>query len=342
MKKLLNTLYILTPDSYLFVKGETIAIHVGGEEKVRVPAHTISSVLCMGNTTVSSPLIQFCGERGISLSFYSDYGRFYGRVTGPVHGNVLLRRRQFAAMDDPPSSLSLARCFLLGKLVNAKTFLLRARREQSDDAAKERLADAARRVSECAGQMQSALSVDTLRGLEGVAASAYFGAFQDMLKTSDDVMTFSGRNRRPPEDPVNALLSFLYTLLKNDVQSALESVGLDPAAGFLHTIRPGRPALALDMMEELRAPICDRMALALINRGQITRSSYERLCAPVLLKESARKTVLTAWQNRKREEMTHPFLDERVPIGMIPFCQAQLLARVIRGEMDDYPPFHWR
>lgn len=342
MKKLLNTLYVLTPNSYLFVKGETVAIHVGGEEKVRIPAHTLDAILCMGNTTVSTPFIQFCGERGIALSFYSEYGRFYGRVNGPVHGNILLRRRQFAALEDPLSRLYLARGFLLGKLVSAKEVLLRSRREQDDEAAREQLTDAAQRIADIAGQMLEAQTVDTLRGLEGVAASAYFGAFPDMLKTKDPAMRFDGRNRRPPDDPVNAVLSFLYTLLKNDVQSALEGVGLDPAGGFLHALRPGRPALALDLMEELRAPLCDRMALALINRGQITAESFERLTAPVWLKERARKTILAAWQKRKQEEIHHPFLNEKIPIGLIPFCQAQILARVIRGEMDEYPPFHWR
>ncbi len=220
--------------------------------------------------------------------------------------------------------------------------LLRARREQEVPSAQEALSSAAQKITGIAAQMSGCDSIDSLRGLEGGAAAVYFGAFPHMIKSSSPEMTFSGRNRRPAEDPVNALLSFLYALLKNDVQSALESVGLDPAAGFLHTLRPGRPALALDLMEELRAPMCDRMALALINRGQITPDSFEQLTAPVLLRESGRKTVLSAWQKRKQKTITHPFLQEKIPIGLIPFSQAMLLARVFRGELDDYPPFHWR
>lgn len=342
MKRLLNNLYVLTPDSYLSVQNETIVVKAGGTEKIRLPAHGVESIFCFGNTTVSTPLIAFCGQRGISLSFFSEYGRFYGRISGPVHGNILLRRRQFAALDDPVFSQRLVRSFLLGKLTSSKEMLLRARREQPPSTAQDALLTATQRITNIALQMSDCASVNSLRGLEGAAAAAYFEVFPHMIKSTFPELTFSNRNRRPPEDPVNALLSFLYTLLKNDVQSALESVGLDPAAGFLHALRPGRPALALDLMEELRAPMCDRMALALINRGQITPDSFEQLTAPVLLRETARKTVLGAWQKRKQEIIIHPFLQEKIPIGLIPFSQAMLLARVFRGELDDYPPFHWR
>ena len=338
MKQLQNTLYILTPDTYLFLQNETIAVKVGGVEKVRIPSHTISSIYCFGNVTVSTPLIGFCGERGISLVFLSEYGRFYGRVQGPVSGNILLRRRQFAALEDPVQRTQLVRSILLGKLANSKLFLMRQRRERPGREAEitpaiERLTEAARRVQDCP-------SVDSMRALEGVAAAAYFSAMPAMLDGSK--FQFSGRNRRPPEDPVNAVLSFLYTLLKNDVQSALEGVGLDPTAGFLHTLRPGRPALALDLMEELRAPLCDRLMLALIHRGQISEKSFDQLTAPVLLSEAGRKAVVAAWQKRKQETITHPFLGEKIPVGLIPHAQAQLLARVLRGEMDEYPPFVWR
>jgi len=226
----------------------------------------------------------------------------------------------------------------LGKLANSKVFLLRQRREHPEREAEitpaiERLTEAARRLRECP-------TVDSMRALEGVAAAAYFSTMPAML--GDSKFQFSGRNRRPPEDPVNALLSFLYTLLKNDVQSALEGVGLDPAAGFLHTLRPGRPALALDLMEELRAPLCDRLVLTLIHRGQISEKSFDQLTAPVLLSETGRKTVVAAWQKRKQETITHPFLGETIPVGLIPHAQAQLLARVLRDELDEYPPFLWR
>lgn len=338
MKQLQNTLYILTPDTYLFLQNEAITVKVGGVEKVRVPAHTINSIFCFGNISVSTPLIAFCGEQGIGLVFFSEYGRFYGRVQGPVHGNIYLRRRQFAALDDPLFSAHLVRSILLGKLVNSKNFLQRERRERTQP--DESLNDAVKKITAMAVQLQDCPTVESMRGLEGAAAAAYFSAFPSILKPGG--LTFDGRNRRPPEDPVNALLSFLYTLLKNDVQSALEGVGLDPAAGFLHTLRPGRPALALDLMEELRAPLCDRLAVALINRGQISEKSFEQLSAPVQLTDDGRKTVLTAWQKRKQEEITHPFLQEKIPIGLIPHIQAQLLARVFRDELDEYPPFCWR
>lgn len=338
MKQLLNTLYILTPDTYLFLENETFGVKIGGEEKVRVPAHTITSVYCFGNVTVSTPLIGYCGQRGISLIFLSEYGKFYGRIQGPVQGNILLRRRQFAALDDLVFSKRLVRSILLGKLVNSREFLLRVRRERKEK--EEIFSDSIQKIARIAEELRESSSIDSMRGLEGAAAAVYYAAFSAMLVNEE--MKFGGRNRRPPEDPVNALLSFLYTLLKNDVQSAIEGVGLDPAAGFLHTLRPGRPALALDLMEELRAPLCDRLAVALINRGQITRKHFEQLTPPVLLGENGRKIVLKAWQERKKEQIQHPFLQEKIPIGLIPHAQAMLLARVLRDELDEYPPFHWR
>lgn len=338
MKQLLNTLYILTPDTYLFLENDAIGVKIGGEEKVRVPAHTISSVYCFGNVTVSTPLIGFCGQRGISLVFLSEYGKFYGRIQGPVQGNIMLRRRQFAALDDLVLSKRLVRSILLGKLVNSKEFLMRVRRERKEK--EEIFTNSIQKITRIAEELRECPGIDSMRGLEGAAAAAYYAAFSAMLVSEE--MKFEGRNRRPPEDPVNALLSFLYTLLKNDVQSALEGVGLDPAAGFLHTLRPGRPALALDMMEELRSPLCDRLAVALINRGQITLKHFEQLTPPVLLGEKGRKIVLKVWQERKKEQIQHPFLQEKIPIGLIPHAQAMLFARVLRDELDEYSPFHWR
>lgn len=338
MKHLLNTLYILTPESYLFLQNETIGVKVGGAEKVRLPAHTIDSIYCFGNVTVSTPLIGFCGAHGIHLVFFSEYGKFYGRVQGPVSGNVLLRRQQFALLDDPSRRAALSKSVLLGKLVNSKLFLQRQKREREDPNG--RIANAIIALTDAAKELQNAPTLESMRGIEGAAASAYFSALPAML--SGTTLSFSGRTRRPPEDPVNAILSFLYTLLKNDVQSALEGVGLDPAAGLFHALRPGRPALALDMMEELRAPVCDRLAIALLNRKQITEASFEQLNAPVLLNETGRKTVLAAWQKRKQETIRHPFLEETIPVGLIPHVQAKLLARVLRGELDEYPPFVWR
>ena len=338
MKHMLNTLFVLTPESYISLQNETIAVKVGGKEKIRVPSHTLSAIYCFGNTTVSTPLIAFCGSRGITLAFFSEHGKFYGRVQGPVSGNILLRRMQFAAAEDPVQAIRFARSVLLGKIINSKLFLQREKRERSGH--DEVFESAMRKITSIATELQECPTVERMRGLEGAAASAYFAAMPFMLTGSE--LTFSGRNRRPPEDPVNAILSFLYTLLKNDVQSALEGVGLDPAAGFLHSMRPGRPALALDLMEELRSPLCDRLAIALINRGQITLRSFEQLQAPVLLNEAGRKTVLTAWQKRKQETLKHPFINETIPIGLIPHVQAMLFARALRGELDEYPPFVWR
>lgn len=342
MKKLQNTLYILTPGSALSLGNEAVVVAVGGEEKLRVPAHGIESILCFGNTTVTTPLIQYCGEKGISISWFSEYGRFYGRTVGPVHGNILLRRQQFRALEDAERRCAIVRSVLVGKLVNSRETLLRGAREASDAEIGEQLKTAAAGIGKLGEQMEEHSDVDSLRGLEGVAAKLYFEVFPLMIKAKDPAMAFHGRTHRPPEDPVNALLSYLYTLLKNDAQSALEGVGLDPACGYLHTLRPGRPALALDVMEELRSPLCDRLALALLNRGQINGKSFEKHSPPYHLTDAARKTVITAWQRRKQETIQHPFLDERVPIGLIPHCQSMLLARVLRSELDVYPPFHWR
>lgn len=343
MKKLLNTLYITTKDSYLSLQNNAVAVLVGGEEKVRIPANTLGSICCFGNTSVSSPLIAFCGENGISLSFFSEYGKFCGRIEGPVHGNVLLRQSQFRTVDLPEVKTSLVQSMLLGKILNSKECLARWKREysQTDGCIDKSIAV----LTDTVRQLKTCFDIDSMRGLEGIAAASYFHGFAAAIrqpKQNGQVFSFDGRNRRPPEDPVNALLSFLYTLLKNDYQSALEGVGLDPAVGYLHTLRPGRPALALDMMEELRAPLCDRLVLSLINRGQITEKDFVDLEAPVRLTDDGRKTVLSAWQKRKMETIRHPFLQETIPIGLIPHAQAMLMARVLRGELDVYPPFHWR
>lgn len=342
MRPLQNTLYVLTPDSYLFWENECIGIRVGGEEKVRVPAHTIESILCFGNATVSTPLIRFCGQKGISLSFLSENGQFYGRIYGPVSGNILLRQQQFLSCSDPIACTRHASGFLCGKLLNEKNMLLRAARETPDPQSADRLRQAADTIAEMAGMLTQDASADSLRGLEGAAAQAYFACFDDMLRAKDTQLRFVQRSRRPPKNEVNAVLSFVYMLLKNDMQAALEAVGLDPACGFLHTLRPGRPALALDLMEELRAPLCDRFVLALFNRGQLRAKDFSNEAGQFSISENSRKTILSSWQARKRETIQHPFLKEKIPIGVIPFAQATLLARTLRGDLDDYPPFIWR
>lgn len=340
MRQLKNTLYITTEDSYLFWENECIAVKVGGVEKVRIPAISIESIVCFGNTSVSTPLIRFCGERGIGLTFLSENGRFYGRINGPVSGNVLLRQRQFLSCSDPLFSARMVSHFLCGKLLNEKNMLMRAARETADGEREKRLKDKALEIAGLSKDLKEPLSTAAMRGIEGAAAAAYFSCFDMMLKTKE--MRFEERSRRPPKNEVNAVLSFLYMLLKNDVQSALEAVGLDPACGYLHTLRPGRPALALDIMEELRAPLCDRMALALFNRGQLDKNDFDLELGQCLIEEKARKLLISSWQNRKKETVQHPFIKEKIEIGLIPFVQAQLLARVLRGDLDEYPPFIWR
>lgn len=342
MKKLQNVLYILTPDSYLFCQNEAIGIKIGGEEKARIPSHTIESILCFGNTTVSTPFIAFCGERNIGLSFLSDYGRFYGRIYGPVSGNVLLRKRQYDAINNESFSASIVKSILFAKLANSRMVLMKGAREQTDEMKKSNLSKAAEKISNTAALLNEAFDIDSMRGLEGNAASDYFSVFDDMIKLTENGLVFKKRSRHPPENEVNALLSFLYMLLKNDVQSALECVGLDPAAGFLHALRPGRPSLALDLMEELRSPLCDRLALSLINLKQIKAKDFENESGRFILTDKARRTVIDQWQKRKKEEILHPFFEQKIEIGLIPYAGAQLFARVIRGDLDEYPAFHWR
>lgn len=342
MKQLQNTLYILTQGTYLHCDNQSIAVEVGGTIRTRIPAHTLESICCFGNIVVSTPLIGFCGSNGIGLSFVSETGKFLGRVHGPVSGNVLLRKKQFLATEDPLFSVSIIQSILCGKLVNSRNLLLRSAREQKDTEQAQRLLDAAKQLSEFAPMLEKADSPDNLRGLEGAAATVYFRHFDDMLHAKDSTLRFITRSRRPPLNEVNAVLSFLYMLLKNDMQSALESVGLDPACGFLHTLRPGRPSFALDMMEELRAPLCDRMALSLFNRGQLTAADFSNDSGGYTLEDSARKLLINTWQTRKKETIQHAFLNEKISIGLIPYSQALLMARVIRGDLDCYPPFVWR
>lgn len=340
MKHLQNVLFILTENSYLHCENETICVKIGGEEKVRIPAHTIESIVCLCNTTVSSPFIGFCGENGIGLSFHSDYGKFYGRINGAVNGNVLLRKKQYDIINKQ-ESVEVVRNILYGKFLNSKNTVMRSARG-TDGENENILRNAAALLSEQAELLETADNIDSLRGIEGAAATIYFRAFDSMLKTQDNAMKFEKRTRRPPENRVNALLSFVYMLAKNDVQSALESVGIDPAAGYLHTLRPGRPSMALDMMEELRSPLCDRFVISLINLKQIKAENFSTDAGEFRLTDAARRTVIKEWQIRKKETITHPFLKEKIPIGLIPYCQAMLLAKYLRGDTDGYPPFVWR
>lgn len=342
MKKLLNILYVLTQDSYLFCRNETIAINVGGEEKMSVPAHNIDAIVSFGQNSFSTALIGFCAEKGITVTFLSPTGKFYARVCGPVSGNVLLRKAQYKAMDDSSFSLSFVRDLLYCKINNSKTVLLRYARNTENTQKQTSLITACNMLSEMAKQLSDCKTIDSMRGVEGAAASVYFARFDNMLNAKDPELKFETRSRRPPRNEVNAALSFTYTLLTREVQSALETAGLDPAAGFLHTLRPGRMSFALDLMEELRSPLCDCFVISLFNKGQLSKKDFETNYQEVYLNDKGRRTLISAWQKRKETTIIHPFLNEKVQIGIIPHTQAMLFARVLRGDLDRYPPFVWR
>lgn len=344
MRKLLNVLYVTSPDGYLSRDGQNVVVRVGEVEKARFPIHILESIVCFTYAGASPALMELCAESGVPLSFISSTGKFLARLTGPTKGNVLLRRRQYRMADDPAESAAIVRNVIAAKTTNSRAVIRRAMSDHADAASDSRLQRAledltriVQRVFDCPDDLEA------LRGLEGQAANVYFSAFNGLIRNPEPAFRFNTRTRRPPRDPVNALLSFLYTLLRHDVQSALETVGLDPYVGFLHTDRPGRPSLALDLMEELRPYLADRLALTLINRKQVTPKDFiSSETGGVVLTDEARKTVLGAWQARKREAIEHPFLDEKIEIGLIPYAQALLLARYVRGDLDGYPPFVWR
>ena len=337
MKKLLNTLYVTTQGAYLHQEGETVVASVDHADVLRLPIHTLSGIVCFGQVSCSPPLLGLCGERGVHVSFLTEWGKFLARVTGPVSGNVLLRREQVRRSEDPAAACELARSFVLGKLANSRTVLQRVQRDHGPDPAITRSVDA---IADVIRRVQRATDIDTLRGLEGEAANHYFDAFDGMILSQRDAFSMQTRSRRPPLDPLNALLSFLYTILAHDCEAALESVGLDPQIGFLHALRPGRPSLALDLMEEFRSILADRVALSLINLNQITGKGFTTTESGAVMMDSAtRKTVLQTWQKKKQETIQHPFLDEKVEVGLLPYAQALLLSRHLRGDLDAYPPF---
>ena len=335
MKKLLNSLYITRQESYLHKERETIVIKQGDDKLGQFPALTIGHILCFGQVSVSPFLMGYCGEQGIGLSFYTEYGRFLARVQGKQTGNVLLRRAQYRWADDEGKSVSIARLMVAAKIANGRSVLLREVRNHGENP---ELEAAAKQLATSLRQVQNAKTVAEAMGIEGYAANIYFGVFNELLRGSGFV--FGGRVRRPPTDPVNALLSYAYTLITHECASALQGVGLDPYVGFLHQDRPGRSSLALDMLEEFRASWADRFVLTLINRRQVQLSDFvTEASGAVRLTDDARKTLLTAWQERKQVEILHPYLEEQVPIGLLPHCQAMLLARHIRGDTEYYPPY---
>ncbi|PSH02790.1 MAG: subtype I-C CRISPR-associated endonuclease Cas1 [Acidobacteria bacterium] len=343
MRKLLNTLHVMTQGAYVHRDGETVAVKIDSETRLRVPVHTLEGLVCWGHVSCSPPVLALCCEKGVGISFLAESGHFLARVQGPVSGNVLLRRQQYRSADDAEHSLGIVRMIVAAKVANSRIVILRAAREVSDPTAAAQLREAAGKLAEIGRQALQAATAEEARGHEGIAGRIYFSAFDAMVVGNRETFVFRGRSRRPPLDPINALLSFAYALLRHDVESALESVGLDPAVGFLHTDRPGRPSLALDLMEELRSAIADRLVLTLINRRQLGESDFSTQDnGSVVLSELARKTLVSAWQQRKQEEIMHPFLEERIAVGLIPYAQALLMARFLRGGLDAYPAFLWR
>jgi CRISPR-associated protein Cas1 len=343
MRKLLNTLHVMSQGAYVHRDGETVAIKIGQEFKLRVPVHTLEGLVCWGQVSCSPPLLGLCCERGVGISFLSEQGKFLARVTGPVSGNVLLRRQQYRMADGADRALPAVQTIVAAKIANSRVVLLRAAREIPGEGQQAELREAAKRLSWAGLEAARAPSIDEARGHEGSAGQSYFGVFDHMIAGDREAFRFEGRSRRPPLDRVNALLSFVYALLRHDIESALESVGLDPAVGFLHTDRPGRPSLALDLMEELRSVLADRLVLTLINRRQVRGSGFtEHEGGGILMDDATRKAVVTAWQQRKQDEIEHPFLNERIPLGLVPYTQALLLARYVRGGLDAYPAFFWR
>lgn len=343
MRKLLNVLFVTSEDAYLSLDGENVVVNREKQETGRFPLHNLSGILSFSYAGASPALMGACGKRGIELTFCTPTGRFLARTVGTENGNVLLRREQYRIADDLHRSCAIARNMIFGKLYNARWSVERTRRDHADRIDAARFSAASQELRGLLPQVAEELSLESLRGLEGVGATAYFGVFEDMILREKETFAFRGRNRRPPLDPVNALLSFAYALLASECAAALTSVGLDAYVGFLHRDRPGRTSLALDLMEELRPCFADRFVLTLINNRVLGSGDFERAeNGAVLLSAEARRAFLKAWQERKREEIRHPYLEEKLPWGLVPYVQALLLARCIRGDLDAYPPFLWK
>lgn len=340
MRKLLNTLYVTTPEAYLAKDGLNVVVSVDKKELFRIPVINIEGIVTFGYMGASPGLMKLCVDNGVSLVFMSPQGRFIGRVQGATKGNVLLRKKQYRLSEVESIALHLSRLFVAGKIFNSRNILKRFIRDNGQDDVVE---SAAMQLHWCRKRAIDAENMEILRGEEGCAANVYFSVFDHLILHQKSDFSFGGRSRRPPKDEVNAMLSFVYTLIANDVAAALESVGLDPYVGFMHTLRPGRASLALDMMEELRAYLGDRLVLSMINRKQVAKKDFIRQGDEgFVMTDSFRKELISAWQNRKKETIEHPFLKEKIPIGLLPFVQAKLLSSYLRGELDDYPVFLMR
>ena len=343
MKKLLNTLYVCTEDAYLALDGENIVAKQGKEEVGRIPLHTLEGIHSFSYAGASPALMGACANRGITLAFYDRRGRFLADVHGSERGNVLLRKAQFRCAEDPEAGVLVARQFIVGKLFNSAWVLERAVRDHGPRIDSERVKAAAAHLKESIGAARACDSVDSLMGIEGDAAAVYFSVFDQLLLRDKETFAFSQRVRRPPTDPVNAMLSLFYSVLARDCSSALEGVGLDPYVGFLHADRPGRRSLALDLMEEFRPLMVDRFVISAVNNRVVTKKSFEwRESGEVSLSDEGRKALFELWQNRKREAIMHPFLKEKAPWGLLPHVQAQLLAKCLRKDLDGYPPLLWK
>ncbi len=340
MRKLLNTLYVTTPESYLTKDGENVVIKINDAEIFRIPIHNLEGIVCFSYMGASPGLIGICAEKNVGLTFVSPFGKFIGRIQGKVSGNVLLRRKQYRIADQDDTSLAIARIFILGKISNCRSILLRVMRDHSSSVNVKTIEESVAILQYKLKSIYRAKTLDELRGFEGEAAVAYFSAFDEMILCQKEDFFFHGRNRRPPRDNMNAMLSFVYTILMHDIQSALETVGLDPYVGYLHRDRPGRPSLALDMMEEFRPYLADRLVLSLINRKQINARGFLHTdSGDVIMKDDTRKELITAWQKRKQEKIIHPYLQEEIPVGLLPYAQALLFARYMRGDLKNYPVF---
>lgn len=343
MRKLLNTLFILTENSYLSLDGENVVVSQERTETARFPLHTLEAILCFSYSGASPALMGACADRNVDLAFFTPRGRFLARAVGVTKGNVLLRQQQFRAADDPFVSCRYAKGFLLGKVYNARWVLERATRDHPQRVPVERLKALSSQLASALSHIEDAMTLEELRGLEGAAAQQYFDGFDSLILQQRDTFTFTGRSRRPPLDPVNALLSFSYTLLARDCAAALEGVGLDPYVGFLHCPRPGRTSLALDLMEELRTVYADRFVITCINQRTISAKHFQKQeNGAVLLTDDGRRAFLKVWQQRKQQTIQHPLLGEKIPWGLVPYMQALLLARTLRGDLERYPPFFWK
>ncbi len=343
MKQILNTLYVTTEPSYVHLDHDTVRVEVDGTTQLRVPLQHLGAIVCFGDVLVSPALLRRCAEDGRSLVYLGRSGRFAARVEGPTTGNVLLRQAQYAALNSPEQPVRIARNIVAAKIQNARQVVVRGAREAEDPQDTAALEQVAKEQASIIARLPAAGDLDTIRGLEGEGARAYFGAFDRMVRVDRDAFRFERRTRRPPLNRMNALLSFFYTLLLHDCVAAVEGVGLDPQVGFLHAIRPGRPALGLDLMEELRAVLADRVVLTLINRQQVTADDFvERPGGAIHLKDEPRKAVVIAYQKRKQDEVQHEMTQEKVPLGLVPHVQARLLARCLRKDLEEYPPFLYR